>query len=625
MLKKYILSFFIILMMLAPSTQIHATSEDTTPSGIPIPELEEKVDTYMESYIGKATEGAAVVIISNGQVILSKGYGFADKEHQITIDPSSSVFEYASISKLFTWTAVMQQVEAGKIDLQADIMTYLSDNFKNTLKKALKYDTPITMLDLMNYTAGFEDIYFDGSYTDSSLLSNTLEEALLKFMPRQVYKPGTVQAYSNFGAALAGYIVEQVTGKRLYDYIQANIFDVINMDSTTADPNLSNHPGILQNKVQCFTALDESTFMLADWIYCDTYPDGSLNGTAEDLSKFLIALMSDECPLFKEQQTLSQMLTTTYVAHPNMAGNSHGFWNLSGPNNYFHDGGHNGFTSIAAFDPDAQFGVVVLSNTGDETRTTYGLTSYLMASNVPEPEISSEPLPSVDDVTGIDFISTRRSQTDMTSVYAYLDGCVRAEKVDDNTISLNGLKYVQVSPYYYRVVDDRDNHIIKAFYSQVYFLHDGNEVTGFTYGTGIEFERAPLFRNNLWLVIQGISFILFSIFFILYFIIVSIVKLTNSKNTFSLVSLFGLLLVINQTVLVIRLLSSNQLVAASFQIHVILNWIIVVISLIIVFLTIRKLRKEHPPKKVMVHYMIVGVIYVLTVTLLASWNFFSFL
>ena len=100
-----------------------------TPSGIAIQDLEKFVDDYVDSYINQTVAGASIVVIKDNEVVLSKGYGYADIENKIPVESATTVFEWGSISKLFVWTAVMQLVEQGKIDLDDDIQSYLPEDF----------------------------------------------------------------------------------------------------------------------------------------------------------------------------------------------------------------------------------------------------------------------------------------------------------------------------------------------------------------------------------------------------------------------------------------------------------------------------------------------------------------
>ncbi len=160
-----------------------------------------------------------VVVVKDGQVLLAKGYGYADVEKRIPVDAEHTLFRPGSVTKLFTWTAVMQLVEQGKIDLQADVNTYLT-----AFQIPATYPQPITMLDLMAHTAGFEEPQSRIWWQSSAEEMTSLEDYLAQNMPARVYPPGQMPAYSNYGATLAGYIVEQVSGEPYEQYIEAHIF-----------------------------------------------------------------------------------------------------------------------------------------------------------------------------------------------------------------------------------------------------------------------------------------------------------------------------------------------------------------------------------------------------------------
>ena len=192
---------FSILLILALSlffTETIYANELTTPSGIPLSDVERFVDNYVNEYIGETTAGASIVILKDNKVVLSKGYGYGDIENQIKINTNTAVFEWGSVSKLFVWVSVMQLVEQGKIDLDEDINRYLPQGFLTKLT----YDVPITMLDLMNHTAGFEENIFDTGYATEYRVKS-LEEGVKIADPNQVYRPGKVVAYSNYSTSLS--------------------------------------------------------------------------------------------------------------------------------------------------------------------------------------------------------------------------------------------------------------------------------------------------------------------------------------------------------------------------------------------------------------------------------------
>lgn len=218
MIKRSCFFLHILLLSLCfPNT--FSAAENTTPSGIPIEELEEFVDDYAEEYIGNTVAGAVIIVIKDNQIVLSKGYGFSDIENQIPMDPEITVLEWGSIAKLFVWVSAMQLAEQGELDLEEDIRSYLPEDF---LTKLNFDEQPITMLNLMHHNAGFEEYIFDLLF-DSPEHLVSLEESLKLAEPKQVYKPGKVVAYSNYSTSLAAYIIEGITGQPFYEYVDEHI------------------------------------------------------------------------------------------------------------------------------------------------------------------------------------------------------------------------------------------------------------------------------------------------------------------------------------------------------------------------------------------------------------------
>src|SRR5215472_7255034 len=165
-------------------------------------DLEAYFDGFFPDTLARADiAGAVVVVVKDGKVLLEKGYGFSDIKTRAPVDPSRTLFRPGSISKLFTWTAVMQLVEQGKIDLDRDVNDYLDFQIPASFPK------PITMRNLMTHTAGFEEHYKGVGIDDPARLL-PLRTALIVSLPSRIYPPGEVSAYSNYGAALAGYIVQ---------------------------------------------------------------------------------------------------------------------------------------------------------------------------------------------------------------------------------------------------------------------------------------------------------------------------------------------------------------------------------------------------------------------------------
>src|SRR5271163_4508118 len=144
--------------------------------------------------------GAVIAVVKDGSLVFAKGYGYADTAKKTQISPEMTLFRPGSISKLFIWTAVMQQVEQGKLDLDRDVNDYLD------FKIPAAFDKPITLRNLMTHTAGFEEVAKDMAEPDAASIG-PLGDFLRSHIPARIYPPGTTPAYSNYGAALSGYIV----------------------------------------------------------------------------------------------------------------------------------------------------------------------------------------------------------------------------------------------------------------------------------------------------------------------------------------------------------------------------------------------------------------------------------
>jgi CubicO group peptidase (beta-lactamase class C family) len=155
-------------------------------------------------------------VVKDGKLFFAKGYGYADLENNIPVDPEKTIFRTGSVGKVFTWTAVMQLVEQGKLDLNADINTYLDFRIPDT------YPQPITLKHLMTHTSGIEDRWIGSLTPDASELVPEREWLVANF-PGRVRPPGEAAGYSNYNAMLAGYIVARVSGEPYEQYIQKHI------------------------------------------------------------------------------------------------------------------------------------------------------------------------------------------------------------------------------------------------------------------------------------------------------------------------------------------------------------------------------------------------------------------
>ena len=220
--------------------------------------------------------GAVVAVVKDGQIVTERGYGYADVEKRTPVDPKLTLFRPGSVSKLFTWTAVMQQVEQGKIDLDADVNQYLD------FKIPARDGKPVTMRELMQHVAGFEE-QAKGIMSDDPK-SPGFEALLKQWVPERVFAPGSTPAYSNYGASLAGYIVQRVSGESFDDYLDKHIFAPLDMKhSTFRQPLPANLEPLMS---QCYSLASEPA---KKFEIIGPAPAGSLSSPGEDMAHFMIA------------------------------------------------------------------------------------------------------------------------------------------------------------------------------------------------------------------------------------------------------------------------------------------------------------------------------------------------
>jgi CubicO group peptidase (beta-lactamase class C family) len=172
--------------------------------------------------------GAAVLVMKDGETLLQKGYGFSDLKTKRAVDPVSTMFRLASISKLFTWTAVMQLAEQGKLDLDVGVDRYLDFPIRAFSGAA----QPITLRNLMTHTSGFEETVRNVIVTEDKHYLG-LREFLIQNQPHRLFAPGTIPAYSNYAVGLGSYIVQRVSGEPFEEYVARHIFLPLGMTHST--------------------------------------------------------------------------------------------------------------------------------------------------------------------------------------------------------------------------------------------------------------------------------------------------------------------------------------------------------------------------------------------------------
>ena len=377
MKKSFILTLLTIITLglFQPATAL-AKESQKLPSGIERDQISQKIQDYVKEH-EKTTAGMVTAVFDKDGTIYQGNFGYMDKEKGIKAD-DDSVFEWGSVTKLTVWVSVMQLWEQGKINLEEDIRTYLPEGFLRNLR----YDKPITMLDLMNHQSGFDEATL---YMRSD---KSIEEILKEQQPIQSFEPGTVTAYSNYGAGLAALIVERISGQTFADYAHKHIFQPLGMDKTAILPDLSDN-SYVQKKRQETKGYDTKGNLLSkDHFITSIYPTGAATGTLKDLEKFAQALLARKT-LFDRPETWNTLYTvsSTYP-DTDIIRNAHGFWaNEYGTTVLGHGGNTAGSTSRIMLDLEHGIGYVVMTNQGTEQNYNFQMPELIFG---PRKTVSKE-------------------------------------------------------------------------------------------------------------------------------------------------------------------------------------------------------------------------------------------
>lgn len=339
---------------LTPVAQAPAPAVPTAPAGtaaLTKVDADAWLDGFMPYALARGdVAGAVVVVVKDGQILTQRGFGYADVARRKQVDPATTLFRPGSVSKLFTWTAVMQQVEAGKLDLDADVNQYLD------FKIPAYQGKPITLRHIMTHTAGFEEIIKGLLTFDKPVPS--LGDVLKRRIPEQIYAPGTTPAYSNYATALAGYIVERVSGMSFDDYLDRNIFGRLGMQYSSFRQPL---PAKLKPHMSQGYALGSGEAKAYELI--GMAPAGAAAISGGDMGKFMIAHLNQGGALLSPA-TAARMYAPQPSAIPALNTMALGFYEqkINGRRSISHGGDTVYFHSDLWIFPEENVGLYISMN-----------------------------------------------------------------------------------------------------------------------------------------------------------------------------------------------------------------------------------------------------------------------
>ncbi|MFN3817640.1 serine hydrolase [Blastomonas sp.] len=439
-----------------PATvNIEAGSRSATARPLDKADVEAWLDGFLPYALEKGKIPGAVVVVVNGDgTVLQKGYGYADVAKRTPVSPETTLFRPGSVSKLFTWTAVMQQVEAGKLDLDKDVNTYLDFQIPPFDGK------PITLRHIMTHTAGFEESvrYLISSDPKAAM---ALKKQMPLALPQRVFAPGTTPAYSNYATALAGYIVERVSGQSFDDYVDSKIFAPLGMTNSSFRQPLPARLQPLMSKGYPDVSQKPEPFEIVI-----PAPAGSLSASGADMGKFMIAHLNDGGVLLKPETTrMMHDYRAPRMANLNtMALGFYEQW-VGGQRAIAHGGDTVWFHSYLWLFPEADIGLYISMNSAGAEGAAGGIRSALFHKFADRYLPADEPMTQIDAKTAREhaalvagtYVSSRGSFTNFLSVLGLL-GPTKIVPTEGGSISmptLDGLSaaardWVEVEPFVWR-------------------------------------------------------------------------------------------------------------------------------------------------------------------------------
>lgn len=437
---------------------------DATSVAVPVPAADERLtaadlEAWVDGFMPYALEqtdvaGSVVVVVKGGKVLFQKGYGYSDLATRKPVDPARTLFRPGSVSKLFTWTAVMQLVEQGKLDLDKDINTYLDF-------KIPPYDgKPVTLRNVMTHTSGMEEV-IRGLIANNEKEIAPLDATLKHWIPERIYEPGSTPAYSNYATALAGYIVQRVSGEPFEKYVANHIFAPLQMQHSSFSQPLEKNLQPMVSKGYK-TASDGKP---QPYEYINLAPAGSLASTGADMGNFMIAHLNNGAfgdARILGEATARQMHETGQESIKPLNRMMLGFYETSvnGHRAIAHGGDTQWFHSDLQLFPDDNIGIYVSTNSagkdGSARLIRDGLVTGFVNRYLPGPANAAK---GIDEATAKEhaqlmagaYNSSRRADSNFMNL-VYMLGQTKVVANEDGTISVPMLAGYSGAPKKWREI-----------------------------------------------------------------------------------------------------------------------------------------------------------------------------
>jgi D-alanyl-D-alanine carboxypeptidase len=287
----------------------------------------------------------AVLIGHRGRIVFEKAVGLANRESK-TPNSLDTQFRNGSMNKMFTATAVMQLVEAGKLSLDDTVGKIMTDYPNPDVARK------VTVRHLLSHTGGTGD-FFGPEFVKNRLTLRTHTDYVALFGPRApLFEPGTEYRYSNYGMILLGAITERVTGMPYFDYVRTRVYEPAGMTSTGSLPESE----IVPNRSTGYMRVNDAWIPNTDTLPWSGMAAGGGYSTVRDFFRFAEALQSGK---LVSKASLAQMITPGL----NAAYGFGMFLSGQGATRFFgHGGGAPGQNGELRIFPESGYVIVTLSN-----------------------------------------------------------------------------------------------------------------------------------------------------------------------------------------------------------------------------------------------------------------------
>lgn len=413
------------------------------------------LERHLDGLVGYATEehhlpGVVVSVVRGDSLVLAKGWGKARLQPDVPVDPGRTLFRVGSVSKTFTFTGVMQQVEAGRLRLDEDVSTYL-DGVE--VGGADRYG-PLTMTHLMTHTPGFEATIIGHGYAASLEDDHSLTGYVARFQPARVRPPGELASYSNYGSSLAGKVLQDVSGEDFAGYMERHVLGPLGM----ARSSFRDWPGeAAEGYLDPELAADRAVAYRWSggryrpygrlFMHRGRYPAGSLSATATDIARFMRAHLNGgavEGSRILEPESTADMHRVLFRNAEGVMGNAHGFWSgrMAGYRTLEHGGYVLGFPSTMVLVPELDLGIFVSTNGDDGRGLVTRLPRAVVQSFFPDRSDLPEPDSGLVERAAVyegSYLATRRGYTTLDKLVAMQTNIARVSVTGSGHLVVTGL------------------------------------------------------------------------------------------------------------------------------------------------------------------------------------------